>query len=202
MIDVQPLTVRDRAWAVQVEAESWGSLPLLRARESSLTSYTDTELAKLWPQMEMLDYDPVYITIARAAVATGARLGELVALDWDDLRLGERELEIGRHYDATDGMIGLGPVSSDHGARTNWTVLTRRLAEPVMLLIWATARMRRRLSQALLARFAGMICPVGGVFAGAHLFGRFGSCPVRSWCVPGAYLESECVAQTAQADTR
>jgi hypothetical protein len=46
MIDVQPLTVRDRAWAVQVEAESWGSLPLLRARESSLTSYTDTETRK------------------------------------------------------------------------------------------------------------------------------------------------------------
>jgi integrase len=73
-------------------------------RPNRVESYTDTELAKLWPKMEALDYDPVYIHIARAAVATGARLGELVALNWDDLRLGERELEIGHHYDATDGM--------------------------------------------------------------------------------------------------
>jgi hypothetical protein len=48
MIDVQPLTVRDWAWAVQVEAESWGSLPLLRARESSLTRPGCPALLRSW----------------------------------------------------------------------------------------------------------------------------------------------------------
>jgi hypothetical protein len=48
-------------------------------RPNRVESYTDTELAKLWPQMEALKYEDVYIYVARAAVATGARLGELVA---------------------------------------------------------------------------------------------------------------------------
>lgn len=39
MIDVQPLTVRDRAWAVQVEAESWGE-PAVVARQGKLVDPT------------------------------------------------------------------------------------------------------------------------------------------------------------------
>ena len=54
--------------------------------------------------MEALKYEEVYIYLTRAAVATGARLGALVALNRDDLRLGERELDIQHHYDMTDGM--------------------------------------------------------------------------------------------------
>lgn len=68
-------------------------------------SYTDVELAKLWPKMDALGYEPVYIAVAKAAVATGARLGELIALDWDDLNLSERELEIRWHYDSVDGKV-------------------------------------------------------------------------------------------------
>jgi integrase len=67
-------------------------------------SYTDVELAMLWSQMEALKYDYVYIYATKAAVATGARLGELIAADWDDLRLSERTLRIHRHYDPIDGM--------------------------------------------------------------------------------------------------
>ena len=73
-------------------------------RPSRVESYSDVELARLWPQMEALGYEPVYGYVARAAVATGARLGELIALDWDDLQLAEGRLTIRRHYDSIDGM--------------------------------------------------------------------------------------------------
>jgi integrase len=66
-------------------------------------SYTDDELAKLLAQMQALRYAPVYITVIKAALATGARIGELVALDWNDVALGAGELHIRRHWDALDG---------------------------------------------------------------------------------------------------
>lgn len=66
-------------------------------------SYSDDELAKLWAKMDGLGYAPVYVAVAKAALATGARLGELVAADWDDLRLGEGELHVRRHWDPVDG---------------------------------------------------------------------------------------------------
>ncbi|HEY8775168.1 MAG TPA: site-specific integrase [Gaiellaceae bacterium] len=87
-------------------------------RPNHVESYTDTELGKLWPQMEALKYEDVYIYVTRAAVATGARLGELVALNWDDLRLGERELDIQHHYDMTDGMT----TPKNGHARTNFLI--------------------------------------------------------------------------------
>ena len=68
-------------------------------------SYTDVELAKVWPTMDALGYEPVYVAVAKAAVATGARLGELIALDWDDINLSERVLEIRWHYDSVDGKV-------------------------------------------------------------------------------------------------
>ncbi len=67
--------------------------------------YTDGELAKLWSKMESLQRAaPVYVYVAKAAVVTGARLGELIALDWDDLDLTNRTLRIRRHWDRVDGM--------------------------------------------------------------------------------------------------
>jgi integrase len=66
--------------------------------------YTDVELAKLWAKMEALKNARVYIYVAKAAVVTGARLGELIALDWDDLDLTGRTLRIHRHWDRVDGM--------------------------------------------------------------------------------------------------
>jgi integrase len=95
-----------------VDAEYATANPLTRKfisdlrleRPNRVESYTDVELAKLFAKMAALDYEHVYIYVARAAVATGARIGELVALDWDDLRLHERVLGIRRHYDPVDGM--------------------------------------------------------------------------------------------------
>jgi len=67
--------------------------------------YTDLELAKLWARMESSDRSaPVYVYLAKTAVVTGARLGELIALDWDDLDLTNRTLRIRRHWDRVDGM--------------------------------------------------------------------------------------------------
>jgi integrase len=68
-------------------------------------SYTDIELARLWSKMEALEYEPVYIAIAKAAVLTGARIGELVALDWDALDLSTGLLQIRKHYDPIDGLV-------------------------------------------------------------------------------------------------
>ena len=66
-------------------------------------SYTDDGLAKLLTQMSALGYEPVYIAVVKVALATGARIGELVALDWNDVALGAGELRIRRHWDTLDG---------------------------------------------------------------------------------------------------
>lgn len=87
-------------------------------------AYTDIELAKLWMQMEktktMSDGDerptekPVYTFIARAAVATGARLGELIAANLGDLDLLEKRLEIRHTWDPFEGLT----LPKDGEART------------------------------------------------------------------------------------
>lgn len=87
-------------------------------RPNRVESYTDVELAKLWPKMAALEYDDVYVHVAKAAVATGARLGELIALSWDDLKLSEGKLEINWHYDATDGMT----LPKNGHERTNFLI--------------------------------------------------------------------------------
>jgi integrase len=74
------------------------------ARPNRVEAYTDVELAKLWAQMEALGYEPVYVYIVKAALATGARLGELIAADWNALSLSERTLAISHHYDPDDGL--------------------------------------------------------------------------------------------------
>ncbi len=67
--------------------------------------YTDIELARLWAAMASLNRQRVYLVAAKAAVVTGARLGELIALDWDDLNLGNRTLRISHHWDRVDGKV-------------------------------------------------------------------------------------------------
>jgi integrase len=69
----------------------------------------------LWAKMEALNRQaPVYLHFAKAAVVTGARLGELVALNWDDLDLTNKRLEIRRHWDRVDGAT----LPKDGEART------------------------------------------------------------------------------------
>ena len=60
--------------------------------------FTDVELARLWPELPGAMPAAVYAYLSKAAVTTGARLGELFALEWPDVRLLEKELCIARGY--------------------------------------------------------------------------------------------------------
>jgi integrase len=68
--------------------------------------YTDTELARLWPE---LAYRPVYAYLCKIAATTGMRFGELAALRWSDVSLLERKMQVDRTY--TEG-IGETPPKS------------------------------------------------------------------------------------------
>lgn len=67
-------------------------------------AFTDIELAKLWAAIEKRERQPVYLAICKAAVTTGARQGELIGADLDDLSLLEHKLEIRHHFDDVDGL--------------------------------------------------------------------------------------------------
>ena len=57
--------------------------------------YTDSELARLWPE---LSYRPLMLALCKTAHATGLRLGELAALRWSDVDLTDRELHVRRTF--------------------------------------------------------------------------------------------------------
>jgi integrase len=63
--------------------------------------YTDAEVAQLVARLDATQ--SVYATIVKAAVVTGARIGELIALDWADVDLTARRLRIRRTWDPIDG---------------------------------------------------------------------------------------------------
>jgi integrase len=67
-------------------------------------SYSDAELARLWATMVRLKYADVYVAVCKFATVTGARIGELVALDWTDVDLGNRQIRILHTWDPLDGM--------------------------------------------------------------------------------------------------
>src|SRR5262249_22552988 len=58
--------------------------------------FTDAELVRLLP--ELAGFPAVYDALHRVAVTTGARQGELLALDWRDVKLLDRELVIERTH--------------------------------------------------------------------------------------------------------
>jgi integrase len=59
--------------------------------------FTDDELPRLWAAMAG-SADPVYLSLCRVAVETGARLGELTGLDWDKVNVPGRTLRIEQTY--------------------------------------------------------------------------------------------------------
>ena len=75
--------------------------------------FTDGELPKLWAALRRRtangapakgSADPVYLHLCRVAVAMGARLGELLALDWDHVSLTERTVRIEHTWNVRDGL--------------------------------------------------------------------------------------------------
>jgi integrase len=84
-----------------------------------VASFTDDELARLWSAMEREKVDAVYIAITKAAVTTGARQGELIGANLDDLDLLNGRLEIRHHYDRESGALTL---PKDGEARTLYLI--------------------------------------------------------------------------------
>jgi integrase len=77
--------------------------------------FTDAELAKLWARMEAANVESVYVTACKLCVTTGARAGEIAALNLDDVDLLAGTLKISRHYDRASGQLTL---PKDGEART------------------------------------------------------------------------------------
>lgn len=86
----------------------------LRSPKTGSPPFTDAEIAKLWVQLAKPKVPKVYAAICKAAVVTGARQGELIALEWDALDLTNGALQIRSTYNSIDGVIA--PKSRD--ART------------------------------------------------------------------------------------
>jgi integrase len=87
----------------------------LDTRPSEANYFTDGELQRLWAQMRaglpgadgrIKPVPSVYVALCRFAVATGARIGELVALRWSDVKLTAGdfgEVRIARAWNDVDG---------------------------------------------------------------------------------------------------
>jgi integrase len=89
----------------------------LRLRAPSGTApFTDGELERLFAAMQ--DDQTVYRMIVRAAVATGARIGELVALDWQDVNLTAGTIRIRHTYNPVDGLT----APKDRESRTVYLI--------------------------------------------------------------------------------
>ena len=75
--------------------------------------FTDGEVAKLMQALKtgirakdnkVRPVPSVYHAIVRVSLETGARIGELIALDWRDVNLAEGKIRIRHTYDAVDGL--------------------------------------------------------------------------------------------------
>jgi integrase len=66
-----------------------------RPAKTDPSYFTDDELARLWPE---LAGRPLMLALCKTAVGTGARLGELSALTWDDVALVTGELHVRRGW--------------------------------------------------------------------------------------------------------
>jgi integrase len=66
-----------------------------RVEDPEANYFTDAELSRLWPA---LAHRPVYLALCKTAVATGARVGELVALEWSDVDFLERKMRVTKSY--------------------------------------------------------------------------------------------------------
>jgi integrase len=70
----------------------------LRAPRRGKAPFEDAELERLWTAFET--YEPVYGYVSRFSVEAGARLGELVALDWPNVDLTNGRIYIEHTWDS------------------------------------------------------------------------------------------------------
>ncbi|HZR96248.1 MAG TPA: site-specific integrase [Gaiellaceae bacterium] len=95
--------------------------------------FTDAELARLWASLEAMKAASVYVTLCKASVVTGARQGELIGANLDDVDLLNGTLRIERHYDRESGQLTL---PKDGEARTVYLIPPAR----ALLESWIAAR--------------------------------------------------------------
>jgi integrase len=96
--------------------------------------FTDAELARLWQELD--NGEPVYLYLCKAALATGARQGELLELRWSDVHLLEGEIKITRAYTER---IGVGTPKSGKGRTVDLTPQARAVFEEWFALSGETA---------------------------------------------------------------
>jgi integrase len=75
----------------------------LKSPKRGKAPFEDAELERLLAAYRL--YEPVYAFVSRFSVETGARLGEIVALDWTGVDLGNGRVEILHHWDPEDGLV-------------------------------------------------------------------------------------------------
>ncbi len=67
--------------------------------------FEDAELERLWVELGKLDEEEVYLYACRFSFETGARLGELIGLDWQNVDLLNGRVRIEMQYDPAHGLI-------------------------------------------------------------------------------------------------
>jgi integrase len=75
----------------------------LRAQKGT-PPFTDGEAARLLAALVEAEVDGVYVAIVRAALELGARVGELIALDWSNVDLTGGTVKIRHTYNTVDGL--------------------------------------------------------------------------------------------------
>jgi integrase len=75
----------------------------LRAPKRGKAPFEDVELEHLWAALK--NYEPVYGHVARFSAESGARLGELVALEWSNVDLTNGRVYIEHTWDDEAGLV-------------------------------------------------------------------------------------------------
>lgn len=76
----------------------------LKSPKKGKAPFEDVELELLWGELGKLD-DKVFLYACRFSLETGARLGELIALDWPNVDLLNGRVRIEFQHNAADGLI-------------------------------------------------------------------------------------------------
>jgi integrase len=75
----------------------------LKSPRRGKAPFEDAELERLWTALRA--YEAVYLFVCRLSVETGARLGELVALDWENVDLSNARLRVEYTWDDEVGQV-------------------------------------------------------------------------------------------------
>lgn len=117
--EVMRLCVSALDFAVQqraIPANPWRGIPRVRARAASVNVPTGPhDLARVKEAAEANDRTGLLL---RLALATGARRGELLALLWRHVDLGDARLHILGSLEFRDGAFTVRPTKSEAGKRT------------------------------------------------------------------------------------